>query len=184
MRWSAAKSHHQTEPQCTGEYDEAAYPSLQAHLDSGATTLAWCWRLTRRDGLTLGFTDHDRKLAFDGTTFEAATGFTASGSERQPRPRRRQPRGRQRSASDRLAEDDLAAGHYDDARVEMFRVNWPDAAQRVLMRTGCIGEVRRTGTRLHRRGARPRPLPAAAARAASISAPAMPTSATGAAGSI
>ena len=53
-------------------------PSLQSHLDSGTTTLAWCWRLTRGDGLVQGFTDHDRDLAFDGTTFAAATGFTAT----------------------------------------------------------------------------------------------------------
>ncbi|HZT50243.1 MAG TPA: DUF2163 domain-containing protein, partial [Hyphomicrobiaceae bacterium] len=53
-------------------------PSLQAHLDTGATTLAWCWRVTRRDGVRLGFTDHDRDLVFDGTTFAAATGFTAT----------------------------------------------------------------------------------------------------------
>ena len=46
--------------------------ALQAHLDSGATTLAWCWRLTRRDGTRLGFTDHDRDIAFDATTYEAA----------------------------------------------------------------------------------------------------------------
>ena len=42
------------------------------------TTLCWCWRLTRRDGVNMGFTDHDRDLQFDGTTFEAAAGFTAS----------------------------------------------------------------------------------------------------------
>ena len=53
-------------------------PGMQAHLDTGATTLAWCWRLIRRDGVAFGFTDHDRGLVFDGTTFEAATGFTAS----------------------------------------------------------------------------------------------------------
>ncbi len=53
-------------------------PALQAHLDTGATTLGWCWRLTRRDGTMLGFTDHDRDLAFDATTFAAATGFTAT----------------------------------------------------------------------------------------------------------
>jgi hypothetical protein len=53
-------------------------PALQAHLDTGATTLCWCWRLTRRDGVKLGFTDHDRDLVFDGTTFEAAAGFTAT----------------------------------------------------------------------------------------------------------
>ena len=52
-------------------------PALQAHLTTGTTTLAWCWRVTRGDG-TAGFADHDRDLAFDGTTFEAATGFTAS----------------------------------------------------------------------------------------------------------
>ena len=51
---------------------------FQAHLDSGATTLCWCWRITRRTSERLGFTDHDRDLVFDGTTFEAATGFSAS----------------------------------------------------------------------------------------------------------
>ncbi|WP_143535737.1 baseplate hub domain-containing protein, partial [Roseisalinus antarcticus] len=45
-------------------------PALQAHLDEGTTTLAWCWRITRADGVTFGFTDHDRTLSFDGTDFE------------------------------------------------------------------------------------------------------------------
>ena len=52
--------------------------SLQTHLDSGTTTLAWCWRLTRNDGTVFGFTDHDQPLTFDGTTFEPESGFTAS----------------------------------------------------------------------------------------------------------
>ena len=46
---------------------KALSPSLQAHLDDGTTTLSWCWRITRADGVTLGFTDHDQVLAFDGT---------------------------------------------------------------------------------------------------------------------
>jgi hypothetical protein len=53
-------------------------PAFATHLASGATTLAWCWRLVRRDNVSLGFTDHDRDLVFGGTTYEAATGFTAS----------------------------------------------------------------------------------------------------------
>ena len=44
-------------------------PALQAHLDGGTTTLAWCWRISRADGVTLGFADHDRTLSFDGTDF-------------------------------------------------------------------------------------------------------------------
>ena len=58
---------------------EGAYPpSCKRTSSSGATTLCWCWRLTRRDGIELGFTDHDRDVTFDGTTFEAAAGFTAT----------------------------------------------------------------------------------------------------------
>ena len=44
-----------------------------------------------------------------------------------------------------LAEDDLAAGLYDDAEVEIFRVNWADVSERVLMRAGQLGEVKRSG---------------------------------------
>ena len=53
-------------------------PTLQAHLDEGTTTLAWCWRITRVNGVTFCFTDHDRTLAFDGTVFEPESGLTAS----------------------------------------------------------------------------------------------------------
>ncbi|MFN3616345.1 MAG: glycoside hydrolase TIM-barrel-like domain-containing protein, partial [Rubrimonas sp.] len=53
-------------------------PALQAHLDEGTTTLAWCWRIIRADGVTFGFTDHDRTLSFDGTEFEPESGLTAS----------------------------------------------------------------------------------------------------------
>jgi hypothetical protein len=52
--------------------------AFQAHLDEGTTTLASCWRITRSDRVVLGFTDHDRPLAFDGTVFEPESGFTAS----------------------------------------------------------------------------------------------------------
>ena len=51
---------------------------LQAHLDSGTTTLAWCWKITRRDGAVYGFTDHDLALIFAGTTFEPESGFVPS----------------------------------------------------------------------------------------------------------
>jgi hypothetical protein len=33
---------------------KALPPALQAHLDEGTTTLAWCWRIVRADGVTLG----------------------------------------------------------------------------------------------------------------------------------
>ncbi len=121
-------------------------PALTAHLATGATTLCWCWRLTRRDGTSQGFTDHDRNLVFDGTTFEAATGFTASDIKDGLGLAVSNLEVTGALSSERLAEADLAAGLYDDARVEIFRVNWQDALQRVLMRSGSIGEVRRAGS--------------------------------------
>jgi uncharacterized phage protein (TIGR02218 family) len=120
-------------------------PLLQSHLDTGTTTLAWCWRLTRNDGTAFGFTDHDRDLAFDGTTFEASTGFTATEIKDALGLSVDNLEVSSALKSDRLDEDDLAAGLYDDAAVEIWRVNWTDTGQRVLMRSGSLGQVRRSG---------------------------------------
>ena len=54
------------------------YPQeLIDHLAGGCTTLARAFAVTRRDGVVMGFTDHDRDLAFDGITFRADSGLTA-----------------------------------------------------------------------------------------------------------
>ncbi len=116
---------------------------LAGYLAGGATTMCWCWRLTRRDGVVLGFTDHDRGLNFDGTEFEATTGFTASELKDTIGLNVDDLDVAGAITSERLEEGDLLSGIYDDAKVEIFRVNWQDPAQRVLMRAGSLGEVRR-----------------------------------------
>lgn len=116
---------------------------LQAHLDSGATTLAWCWRLTRRDAVVYGFTDHDRDVIFDGTTYEAASGFTGSEIRQSLGLSVDNLDASGALSSDTLTETDLAAGLFDDASVELWRVNWANTSQRVIMVKGTVGEVRR-----------------------------------------
>ncbi|RUP11108.1 DUF2163 domain-containing protein [Hyphomicrobium sp.] len=120
-------------------------PEFAAHLKSRATTLCWCWRIQRRDGTVLGFTDHDNAVSFDGTIYEAAAGFTASDitDSLGLAVDNLEVTGALSSAT--LTDDDLAAGRYDEARIAIYRVNWTDPGQRVLMRSGSIGEVRRTG---------------------------------------
>jgi uncharacterized phage protein (TIGR02218 family) len=117
--------------------------ALQSHLDSGATTLCGCWRVTRRDGEQFGFTDHDRNLDFDGAIFEAASGFTATEIKESLGLNVDNLDVDSAFRSDSLSEIDLAKGLYDDAAIELFRVNWTDASQRVLIRKGSLGEVRR-----------------------------------------
>ena len=49
-------------------------------------------------------------------------------------------------SSDHLEDGDLAAGLYDDAEIEIWRVNWQEPDQRVLMRKGNLGEISRGPT--------------------------------------
>jgi len=122
---------------------KALPPDLQAHLDSAATTLAWCWRITRADGVVLGFTDHDRRLTFDGTSFEPESGLVASelrsGSDLSVDAQDAEGV----LSSDRITETDIADGRWDNAAVEVWRVNWADTGQRALLRRGAIGQIRR-----------------------------------------
>ena len=57
--------------------------ALQTKLDSGVTTLCRCWRMMRRDGVVMGFTDHDGDIVLDGVTCRAGSGLTASEATQQ-----------------------------------------------------------------------------------------------------
>lgn len=118
-------------------------PGLAARLSGGATTLARCWRVTRADGVVLGFTDHDRDLAFEDTTFRAATGLEAAeaASELGFAVGGGEVAGALVSAG--LTEEDLLAGLWDDARVEVFLVDWEAPENRLRLEVASIGEVKR-----------------------------------------
>ena len=119
---------------------------LQAQLDNGVSTLCWCWHLTRRDGVEMGFTDHDRDISFDGIVFEAAAGFTASDIKDSVGLNVDNLNATGALSSDRLDESELASGLFDDAKVEIYRVDWTAPDNRVLMRSGSLGEVKRSTT--------------------------------------
>ncbi|MCZ4288024.1 DUF2163 domain-containing protein [Hoeflea alexandrii] len=119
--------------------------TLAAHLAQTSTTTCHAWRLTRTDGLVLGFTEHDHDLEFAGTVFSAATGFRASEVET--------GLGLEADAANvagafsdaAISADDLALGRYDGARVETFLVNWQSPGDHVLLSTRELGEVRTAG---------------------------------------
>ncbi|WP_420408902.1 DUF2163 domain-containing protein [Hoeflea sp.] len=118
---------------------------LSAHLARTATTLCHAWRLTRTDGMVMGFTEHDHDLEFDWTVFAAATGLRGSEVE--------SGLGLEADAADvagafsdtAINADDLALGRYDGARVETFLVNWQSPSQHVLLSTRELGEVTSAG---------------------------------------
>lgn len=116
-------------------------PGLAAHLAGSATTLAHLWRLVRRDGTALGFTDHDRPLVVDGLRYEAATGLAAS----EDVAAAGLSVGGQEIAgalvSAAISEADIAAGRYDGATVDVWLVDWRDPSERLHLRSGVVGEV-------------------------------------------
>lgn len=122
---------------------KSASAGLASHLASEVTTLATCWKITRRDGQVLGFTTHVQDLTVGGVTYVSAIGsYTATAI-----------RTSGGMAVDNLdvdavfdsayiSEVDLRAGKYDFAQVEIFQVNYADVSQGVLkLRRGWLGEV-------------------------------------------
>ncbi|NDW03073.1 DUF2163 domain-containing protein [Jiella pacifica] len=119
---------------------------LAAAVEGPVTTLAHCWRLTRKDGLVLGVTDHDEALEFDGTRFEAATGLTASEAEAALGlgATTGEVEGALSAAS--IEEADIAAGRFDGATIETFVVDWQNPQAHVRIDLSDLGEVRRGET--------------------------------------
>lgn len=119
--------------------------ALLDHLASGVTTVARCWRLTRADGVVMGFTDHDRDLAFDGTVFAAGAGLGASALSQTTGLAVDNTEAAGALSDAAISEADLLAGRFDGAGVEAWLVNWVDPTQRMMSFRGTIGEVVQAG---------------------------------------
>ena len=120
-------------------------PELAAHLAGGVTTMAYCWQVMRADGTVLGFTEHDSDILYQGVTFEAATGFTASRIDQSLGLAVDNLEAQGALSSLSIAEADLLAGRYDDAEVVLYWVNWADPTMGVTIARGNLGEVKRQG---------------------------------------
>ncbi len=115
------------------------------HVAGGLTTLCRCWAVTRGDGVTLGFTDHDGALAFEGIDFRPGGGLSASALQSGVGLAVDNGEALGVLGDDRVTDMDIEAGLYDGAEVRGWIVNWaaPDV-RRVLFR-GSIGEITRSG---------------------------------------
>jgi uncharacterized phage protein (TIGR02218 family) len=116
---------------------------LADHLKGQCTTVCRCWKLTRIDGVVLGFSDHDRQLEFDGTTFEGRTGFEASAASSELGLNINVQDLRGILSSTAISEDDLRAGRYDNAQLDHYLVNWSNVDERLLLNSGTMGAITR-----------------------------------------
>jgi len=115
---------------------------LAAHLAGEVTTLAMCWKLTRRDSTMLGFTDHDRDITFNLVLYKASTGFTPGAIENDGSLHVDNVDVEGMLSSGSITEPDILAGLYDFAELEIFGVNYTDLTQGAIkLRRGWLGEV-------------------------------------------
>lgn len=116
--------------------------SLLAHMQSEVTTLATCWKVTRRDGQIFGFTDHSGNLVISGITYLASTGYTATAIKSSAALNVDNLDVQGALDSSTITDEDLLAGLWDFAEVEIFLVNYEDTSMGVMnLRTGNIGNV-------------------------------------------
>lgn len=103
-------------------------------------SVASWWRIERRDGVTTGFTSHDRDLFFDGVRHRAAPGMVPSAIRRTSGLDGDSAELQGPISHDSIDAGDLALGRFDGARVLMGAVDW-ETLERVLLYVGSIGAV-------------------------------------------
>lgn len=120
---------------------------LAARIESGAATLCHVWILTRRDGVVMGFTDHDRDLEIDGVLCRAASGWIAGAAEGEAGGACGSLSAAGGLDDEALRAKDIRAGLYDRADVALWRVDWRRPDLRVRLQQARLARIRCEGER-------------------------------------
>jgi uncharacterized phage protein (TIGR02218 family) len=109
------------------------------------THLAMCWKLTRKDGVVLGFTSHDRDIVRADGIYRAVPGFNPSAIATSARLEKDnfEISGALTHAS--VSETDLWSGRYDGARLHVFMTDWNDEQVMHPLATVMLGDVETDG---------------------------------------
>ncbi|MGE3622534.1 MAG: DUF2163 domain-containing protein [Bdellovibrionales bacterium] len=121
---------------------KTAGSTLATHIIGETTTLATCWKVTRRDGAIFGFTDFDKDLTVESLLYQARSGYTRSAIHTIANLAVDNLDIESAIDSETLSAADLRAGVWDGATVEIFLVNWSNLANgKIILKRGTIGEV-------------------------------------------
>lgn len=117
--------------------------NLKSHFGQEVTTIATCWKLTRRDATVFGFTKHDADVAVGGVTYLAATGFLPSANSQNAALAVDNMEAVTFLDSETITEADVQAGLFDYAGLDVFQVNYADVTMGVvyLAKNWTLGEA-------------------------------------------
>lgn len=103
-------------------------------------TVATWWRIERRDGISLGFTSHDRDIVFAGLRHRTAPGMVPSAVRKSATLDLDSAEISGALSHDAISEHDLVAGRFDGAGITMGLVDWETLEFEKLF-AGTIGSV-------------------------------------------
>ena len=117
-------------------------PGLATLAQSEVTSFATCWRVVLTDGTLMGFTDHDADILFQGDTYRAASGFTASAVDTSGAFNVDNLELEGLLSSPSITEADLSTGRWDYAAIRIMLVDWKvPGSGAIIQRVGRLGEV-------------------------------------------
>jgi len=120
--------------------------SFAAALAAETTTLALLWRVARTDGVTLGFTSHNRAIAIDGLEYRPAPGVAPSAVTATDGFETDAMELAGVLSADAITAADLEAGRYDAARVTLALVDWTGPGRGTMeLAAGTLGRIERRG---------------------------------------
>ena len=116
--------------------------ALQAHIAGEETTLALLWKITRTDGVVMGFTDHSEDITYSGVTYLASSGFAPTTIRNRADLSVDNMDVDGILDSSAITEPDIMAGIYDYAAVEIRAINYASTGDGViLLLSGTLGRV-------------------------------------------
>ena len=115
-------------------------------LAAPLVTAAWCWRVERRDGVTVALTSHDHDLMLAGTLYCAAPGMRPAQIEQNDGLEGQSIDLNGAITSAAIRAEDIAAGRWDGAALTLMLADWerPDAVP-VEVASGTLGSIEQRG---------------------------------------
>lgn len=113
---------------------------MRVFFDRDLDTVATFWRVYRRDGVMLGFTSHDRDLAFGGILHRTAPGMVPAAIRMTSDLSDDSAEVQGALSHTTIREQDLSAGLFDLASIEIGMVDWELLDHHILY-SGQLGQI-------------------------------------------
>lgn len=116
---------------------------LKNHLLKSLLTIAKCWKIILNDNTVLGFTNNNKSITFDGQLYSSIIGFENDSINSKLDIECDESEVISILNSQFITEKDLIAGKYDNAKVEIFVINYNDLSMgKVILLTGYLSDIK------------------------------------------